>query len=187
MNDSRQDQNHDKKDDPRLYDRLLARAEVLLEGGRNNLEDALRKASEELTSFGEYSREQADRVSAYIKRDVLHANDKKENPAAGLNEQAQSEAGDSTTSFSQTVRDAIDPKRVATGAQSFFSKVMISTATTLGEWGRKMEGHLEFRTGDVTSPGTLTCKNCGESIRVKQTTQIPSCPKCGHVSFRKSY
>ncbi len=183
MSDSHQEQNRDKKTDPGLYDRLLARAEVLLEGGRNNLEDALRKASDELTSFGDYTKEQVDRVSSYIKRDVLHATDKDNTTAAGT----QDPQGESSASFSRSVRDAIDPKRVAVGAQSFFSRVVTSTATTLSEWGQKMESHLQFRTGDVTSPGTLTCKNCGENIKVKQTMQIPPCPQCGHDAFRKSY
>lgn len=185
MSEKPQDHKQQNRDEVSLYDRLLARTEVLLQGGRNNLEDALRKASEELSSLGSYTREQADRVSSYIKRDLLHATDKKETPSTGTGEQPQTT--DKTSHFAQTVREAIDPKRVVTGAQSLFSKVVTSAAATLNEWGQKMEHSLEFRTGEITSPGTLTCKNCGEVMKIKETMEIPPCPQCGQKSFRKSY
>lgn len=186
MTDHSQNQNNHKSDDVSLYDRLLARAEVLLQGGRINLEDSLHKASEELSSLGSYTREQVDKVKTYIRRDILHAAEKK--PADPTEQNRATEAvQQKPVSFAQTVKEAIDPKRVATGAQSFFSRVITTAAGTLNEWGEKMEHGLEFTAGEVTSPGTLTCKNCGEVFKLKETAQIPLCSQCGQKSFRKSY
>ncbi len=85
------------------------------------------------------------------------------------------------------LRKAIDPKRVAYGAQSAFSRILSSAAGLLGEWAQKTEKTLEFKTGEVTSFGTLTCKSCGSEMRIKAAGRIPPCPKCHKTVFRRSY
>lgn len=185
MTGTREDRNRQSSAEVSLYDRLLARTEVLLESGRISLEDALHEAAEELSSLGDYTREQADRVAAFVKRDVLHAAERADE--ASDRGQDHSSGADKAGHFASAVRDAIDPKRVVTGAQSVFSRIVTGAAMTLSEWGEKLERNLEFRAGEITSPGTLTCKNCGEIIKLKQTVEIPPCPRCGQTSFRKSY
>jgi hypothetical protein len=44
---------------------------------------------------------------------------------------------------------------------------------------------ITFRTGDITSPGTLTCVGCGWKVRLTRTTVLPPCPQCAETSFRK--
>jgi isocitrate dehydrogenase len=46
--------------------------------------------------------------------------------------------------------------------------------------------HLTFRTGDITTAGTLTCENCGWTIVTTRTTLLPACPQCAETSFRKT-
>jgi hypothetical protein len=45
---------------------------------------------------------------------------------------------------------------------------------------------LTFRTGDITTAGTITCDNCGWTIIASRTTLLPSCPQCGDTVFRKT-
>lgn len=45
---------------------------------------------------------------------------------------------------------------------------------------------LTFRTGDITSAGTLSCENCGWTIVTTRTSMLPACPQCGEASFRKT-
>ena len=45
---------------------------------------------------------------------------------------------------------------------------------------------LTFRTGDITSAGTLTCTGCGWTIQTTRTSILPSCPQCGSTTFRKT-
>ncbi|HYC34966.1 MAG TPA: hypothetical protein VEC19_00985 [Usitatibacter sp.] len=45
---------------------------------------------------------------------------------------------------------------------------------------------LTFRTGDITSAGTLTCENCGWTLQTTRTTLLPPCPRCAETSFRKT-
>ena len=46
--------------------------------------------------------------------------------------------------------------------------------------------HLTFRTGDLTTAGTLSCENCGWTIVTTRSTLLPACPQCGETSFRKT-
>ncbi len=45
---------------------------------------------------------------------------------------------------------------------------------------------MTFRTGDVTTAGTLTCAGCGWTIQTTRTSVLPGCPQCGDASYRKS-
>jgi integrase len=45
---------------------------------------------------------------------------------------------------------------------------------------------LTFRTGDITSAGTLSCAGCGWTIITTRTTVLPTCPQCAETAFRKT-
>ncbi|MFO7765352.1 MAG: hypothetical protein R6V33_02850 [Pelovirga sp.] len=151
-----------------LYTRIVTRTDELMGNGRKNLDEALKKAAEELTAAGDYTREQSERITRFIKRDVNHA------------------AGH-VTRTTATIKEAVTPQRLAAGAQSLFARILTTTSEQLSEWAHKAEGQLEFKTGEITSPGTLTCRNCHEELHMKRTTRIPPCPKCHKTVFRKSY
>jgi len=163
-------ENDDKttKDDVSLYENLAARTAELLEEGKKTFDEAMKKAGDEFTSAGKFTREQADKVSAYVRRDLKL-----------LGEQAEKAR--------ESLKKAVDPQRVAAGAQSAFSRILAATAETLSEWAEKSEKQVEHKTGEVTSAGTLTCKACGNSIHLSGTGHVPPCPKCHKTLFRKSY
>lgn len=43
----------------------------------------------------------------------------------------------------------------------------------------------EWRTGEVTTIGTLRCRHCGELVRFKRTGRIPPCPKCRATVYER--
>jgi isocitrate dehydrogenase len=45
---------------------------------------------------------------------------------------------------------------------------------------------LTFRTGDITSAGTLSCAGCGWTIVTSRTTVLPPCPHCSETAYRKT-
>jgi len=45
---------------------------------------------------------------------------------------------------------------------------------------------LTFRTGDITSAGTLSCAGCNWTIITTRTTALPPCPQCSETAFRKT-
>lgn len=163
MND--QNDKRNGQEEVGLYEKLASRTAELLEEGKKTFDEALKRAKEELAAAGDFSREQVDRLGEYVRRDL------KEN--AGKAREA--------------VKKAIEPQRLAAGVQSAFSRILASAAETLTELAERSEKSLEYKTGEITSPGTLTCKACEAEMHMTKTTRIPPCPKCHKTVFRKSY
>lgn len=161
-------QNSEEHEDVGLYQKLAERTAEILEEGRKSMDDALKKASAEISAGGDYTREKAEQVGAYLRRDL-----------ADFGKRAQQ--------ASDTVVNAVEPHRVVYGMQSGLAKLFKSTAEVLTEWAEKSEHSLMFKTGEITSPGTLTCKDCGKEMHFKSTVRIPPCPQCHKTLFRKSY
>jgi hypothetical protein len=134
------DQNNKKNEQEEigLYEKLASRTADLLEEGKKTFDEALKRAKEELASAGDFSREQADRLGEYVRRDLRENADKAR----------------------EAVKKAVEPQRVAAGVQSAFSRILTSAAETLTELAQRSEKSLEYKTGEITSPGTLTCKSC---------------------------
>lgn len=148
-----------------LYEKLANRTAELLEDSKRTLDEALKKAREEVNRAGNFSGEQMDKVTSYVRRDLV----------------------ENARKASDAVWQTVDPHRMSAGVQSVFSRILTSTADALGDLARKAEKNLEFKTGEVTSPGTLTCKDCSAEMHMKSTARIPPCPKCHKTVFRKSY
>ena len=67
----------------------------------------------------------------------------------------------------------------------------VDTAERLRRYVRRDVLHREeptltFRTGDITTAGTLTCENCGWLLQATRTTLLPPCPQCAETTFRKT-
>ena len=45
---------------------------------------------------------------------------------------------------------------------------------------------MTFRSGDITTAGTMTCENCGWTLTTTRTTLLPPCPQCAETTFRKT-
>ena len=159
--------NHDPKE-VGLYEKIAERTAELLDEGRKTFDEALKKAREEAAKAGDYTREQVDKASEYVKRDLA-------------------ELGKQADKAKKSLKEAVEPQRVAAGMQSIFTRILIGAADTLSDWAQKAEKSLEYKTGEVTSPGSLTCKACEAEMQLKTTGRIPPCPKCHKTVFRKSY
>jgi len=161
------DNSHDPKE-VGLYEKLAERTAELLDEGKKNFDEALKKAREEASKAGDYTREQVDKAAEFVKRDLA-------------------EIGKQADRAKKALKEAVEPQRVAAGMQSIFTRILIGAADTLSDWAKKAENSLEYKTGEITSPGTLTCKDCGAEMHLKTTGRIPPCPKCHKTIFRKSY
>jgi len=40
-----------------------------------------------------------------------------------------------------------------------------------------------YRSGEVCNAGRFSCSNCGHSLDLSKTDQIPNCPECDHTEF----
>ena len=161
-------QNPEEHEDVHLYQKIADRAAELMKEGRKTIDEALKKASDEIAAGGEFTREQADKIGGFLRRDL---------EAVGRKLKQARDA----------VIAAAEPHRMAAGVQSGLAKLLSTAADLLGEAADRSEKVLEFHTGEVTSPGTLTCKECGKEMSLKSTVRIPPCPACHKTVFRKSY
>ncbi|MDO9529558.1 MAG: hypothetical protein Q7J27_10425 [Syntrophales bacterium] len=155
-----------------LYEKLALRSKELIEEARDKTaetaEAAIEKAKAEMIAAGEFGSEQGERLKTFLIRDLQAT-------------------GDAASKMGKTALEMLEPHRVAAGAQSILAKILDTVGGTLEEWGSKLEVGLDYKTGEMTTPGTMTCRECGNSMKILNTGHIPPCHKCRGTKFRKSY
>jgi len=164
------------KDDPekneRLYDKFADRAQELFRASRDKsreaIEAAVEKARHQLTESGVFSSERGKVFKEYLLKDL--------NRLAQYSREVGEEA-----------KTKLEPGRLGTGALSSLSSFLHLAGDAIRELANKTDQALSCRTGEVTSAGSLTCENCGRTIRLKKTGHIPPCPECTGTHFKKGY
>lgn len=154
------------------YDKFSEKFSELYQAGQEKSREAMDKAldvaKEQLAAAGEVSAEQAEKFKDYLKRDL---------------EQTQADMkvlGDET-------QKRLHPSRLGAGAVSVLSNLLQSASKGFEFLSEKAEKAITYKTGEVTSAGTLTCIKCEQTLKIEKTTHIPPCPKCHSTEFRKSY
>lgn len=154
------------------YDKLASKFNELYlagkERGRESMTVALEKAHEQMVALGEFSAEQGAVLKQYMSRDL----DQTISDAQQLGEEAK-------------VR--LHPARLGAGALASLAAALEFTSNALHSLSDKTREKLTYRTGEMTSAGTLSCQACGTEIHLKATGHVPPCPKCSGTLFNKSY
>ncbi len=100
-----ENQKPEEHEDVSLYQKLADRAAELMQEGRKTVDEALKKASDEISAGGEYTREQADKIGNFLRRDL-------------------NEVGKKAQQARDAVIDAVEPHRVVAGMQSGLAKLL---------------------------------------------------------------
>jgi DNA-directed RNA polymerase subunit RPC12/RpoP len=163
-------QDHEKL--AQYYDKLARQFNELYlagkERGREAMQVALEKAHKELSALGEFSTEQSEVLKKHLARDL----DQTIIYAQKLGEEA---------------KDKLHPSRLGAGALSSLATALELTSHALHTLSLKTQETLTYKTGEITSAGTLTCMKCGHKIQLKKTGHIPPCAKCNGTVFSKGY
>lgn len=154
------------------YNRMMERVKSAIEEAEEQalptLEENLRKAQDKAVELGELTREEAEKIAGYIRRDM-------EDAARYLEE--------SGSELKQWFR--IDMELIEDRLLDMMMMVADRTQLELAEFQKEItEGPL-YHTGEITGPGMLRCTNCGEELHFHQTGHIPPCPKCHGTTFRR--
>ena len=169
---SEEEKKEEEKKEVGLYEKLATRSKELIGEAREKTSEtvgvAIKMAKEDMVVAGDFSHEQGERLKSFLERD-LHIAQK----------------GISRTGY--IAKDTIEPHRLAAGIQGVLATILEVAGEKFEDWADKLEAGLDFKTGDVTTPGTLTCKNCKNEINMHDTGRIPPCPKCYGTEFHKSY
>ncbi len=161
-----------RKEEIGLYEKLASRSKELMDEAREKtaetVDAAIKKAKEEMVVAGDFSHEQGEKFKTFLERDLKTTS------------VYASKAG-------EAAKEVLEPHRVAAGLQNTLATILETVGEAFEEWGKKLETDLDFKTGEMTTPGSLTCKGCGEKIRMAETGHIPPCSKCRGTEFHKSY
>jgi len=168
MSNSEQDKSRQAGQYDKLADEVLKLYLAGRERSRAALEAAMDKASEQMTVLGEFSAEQGQEFRRYLARDL----DQTVADAQKLGEEA---------------KEHLHPARLGAGALASLASVLEFTSQALHSLSDKTRQALTYKTGEITTAGTLTCKACGQQVHLKHTGHVPPCPKCSGTVFTKGY
>jgi rubrerythrin len=155
------------------YERMLERSKSFLtkagQGVIPKLDYVIETAKEKASELGELTREEADKIADYLKRDLQDA-------AAFL------------TDENSELRDwlRLDIALVEARIIDALSLLVDHTKVDLADLAEQAQRFGEWRTGEITGPGTLVCKDCGEVLHFHKTGHIPPCPKCKATTYRRA-
>lgn len=127
--------------------------------------DAARDKAVELE---ELSREEADKVAKYLKRDLTDAAEYLQESG----EEFRDWLGFEVLLLEEKLGD-------------LFMQAADKTTLELLQLRENLARTAEFHTGEVSGPGTLVCSECGENLVFHKPGKIPPCPKCHATVFKR--
>ena len=154
------------------YEQMLTRVSEAAETAESKtlpwLRETLQGARERAVELEELTREEADKVSAYVERD--------------LHDAAQFIA-DSGQEFRDWV--SFDWQLMQSKMLDMFAGMADQTSQALKDFAEQAREASLYHTGEITAPGILECTVCGEQLHFEKTGHIPPCPKCKATAFRR--
>jgi polyhydroxyalkanoate synthesis regulator phasin len=156
----------------RGYDRMMERIKTAIERAEKNTWQALQQhingAIDKAVELGELTREEAEKIGDYLRRDLHDA-------AAFL-----AESGADLAGWLRFDMDLIEQRLL-----EMFAIAADQTKLALMELEEQARVASEYHTGDITSIGSLQCTRCGKIIYFHKTSHIPPCPSCANVTFTR--
>ncbi len=154
------------------YEQMLKQTHETIEKAQQEsvpkFREMLEKARDNMVELGELTREEADKVSDYIKRDI-------------------EDAANYIAETGQDIRDwwRFDLQLVEKRMMDMFKLVADQTSLQLAQWAETARQMSLYQAGEVTGPGTLTCDRCGAETHFVKAGRIPICADCGGTVFRR--
>lgn len=156
------------------YDRMLERVKAAIHdldvAAGIRLHQALDAAADKAEELGELTREEADRIASYVKRDI-------EDAASYL-------AGPDTQEIKEWLK--FDIEQIENQLAEMFLSVADQTAVDLAKLRTQAQFPNTYHTGEITGVGTLACGHCGKVLHFYKTGHIPPCPSCSNTVFARS-
>ncbi|MCG6966631.1 MAG: zinc ribbon-containing protein [Chromatiaceae bacterium] len=151
-----------------MLERVYAAADTAEKKTVPWLREALADAREKAVELEELTREEADKVSHYVERD-LH------------------DAANFIADTGQEFRDwlSFDWRLMQSRMLEMFAGMADQTSQALKGFAEQAREASLYHTGEITAPGVLQCTACGEELHFDKTGHIPPCPKCNATTFQR--
>lgn len=154
------------------YEKMLEQVDSMLDKAEKNTLPSIKKsidaAREKAVELNELTREEAEKVAAYLERDMKDA-------AHFL-----SETGDEFRAWFK-----FDVQLIESRMLEMLAKVADKTRLELDRLAERAREGVLYHTGEITGPGTLVCTQCGKELHFHKTGHIPPCPKCHATEYRR--
>ncbi len=148
-----------------MIDKLSEWTEKADESAGPMIINGVKEAEEFLNGLHQWSREEISLISRYVQRDLHDTAIKLEKENKNFQDWLE-----------------FDVRQVEEKVLSVFSSMADKTRQELDHIN---EMASEWHTGEVTSIGTLACKNCGKEIHFHKAGRIPPCSSCHHTEFKR--
>jgi hypothetical protein len=133
------------------------------------LRKAIAEAEERAVELGELSQEEAVRIGEYLRRDMQDA--------------GEYLAGDEAQELKDWLR--LDISLIENQLFDMFLSVADQAKLDMLNFQEELAEATEYRSGEITGPGTLVCMDCGELLHFHEAGHIPPCPKCHGTYFTR--
>lgn len=146
---------------------LMGHLYEVMDDTLHSVADSLDIAKEKFSKVSDLTSDEMDKVASFVKRDLEHA-------AHGLT--------DSNDSDSLSEWFKFDVQLLENFALDAFLSLADKTRIELAKLEQLATKHV-YHSGDITSPGTFICDDCGKEIAFKAPSEIPDCPACHGNTF----
>lgn len=153
-------------------DRMLSRVSDAYRKDGNDrvttLSQALEHARARAEELGELTRDEARMLGEFLWRDL-------------------EDAGGFLARTGKSLRDWLnfDLELLERESLERFMSVADRTRLEWLEFQRRSAAPPTYRTGEMTTAGTLECLACGAQMRFKKPGHIPPCARCGGTEFQR--
>ncbi len=132
---------------------------------QQHIDNAIEKAVE----LDELTREEAERIGDYLRRD-LH------------------DAADFIINTEQALADWLhfDLELIEERLLEMFSLMVDQTQQELENLAERARQATQWHSGEITGLGTLFCENCNNALHFHQPAHIHPCPNCGATQFKRN-
>ncbi len=154
------------------YDRMMERVSASLEEAEEKALPTLREniehAAEKAVELEELTRDEAEKVAMYLRRDLQDAG------------KHLADTGEELGSWLRFDMEQIEDRFL-----EFLARAADQTRLEILELEEQLQADPPHHSGEITGPGTLYCSDCGQAIHFHETGHIPPCPKCHGSNFRR--
>ncbi len=157
----------------RSYHNMIERVRAVFEYGTKtgvapSLVHSIQLGKDKAVELQELSREEAERLGDFLRRDIEDAAHYLANTEGDLAEWMRFDLA------------LIEERLVET-----FLIVADRTQVELSEWAEEARHANEYRSNDITGPGTLQCAACDHTVHFQEPSHIPECVRCGGNLFKR--
>lgn len=152
----------------RMVDEMFAAVEKAEERLSPTLSEMLDNAQKLSKQAYALTQDEAKTITEHLKRDFSHAREYLKTDGRELKEWLN-----------------FDIQQVEDGFADLVAKAADKTWLDFRQFEDETELHSVYKTGEICSPGTLRCLECGQTMKFTKSSRIPPCPKCHHTRFER--